>query len=618
MANRLSNLPEHILDSDGDPVSGALVYFYEAGTTTPKDTYSDDGLTTANANPVVADSAGMLADVFIDGDYKVVAKTAAGVTLWTRDDISSVPLSGVASTRAPYASDEAAGAAGYATKAQMNVKSGETIILQCDPTSGDDLQAMCEWGGSRGHFVEQGGEFYIEIADGLHDVSTYVDITDGGRLSIRATGTPSFLTVTSATFSGVSGAVTVTVNVDAGTPLPARVVAGFAVGGFNVQGDGSADILNTGMIVKSRVSDTQFTADIYSNGANLSAFTTPDTGYTTNDDLGISNNRLMVPQCTIRANEDGWDGAAREGFFNALRGGNIKIEDVGFSFNGGTGEEDMFFAQGKGSEIHFFDYCVVAGAGEMVLRTSNYANIITNRCCLGGGITGANIWQGSGGGTLSATRTMMGSVSADAISAAGGDAVLSSCVVTGANLLLRTTYPEASIIAAQTRLSHGAIGVTPTKGDVTMDAKGSIKLCTTPIGLTGTNAGRAHGNPTISGNTNAAVTAFEIQSTGGVWLQSASAPYLGTFHSVGRFSGTLDFPSISAHSYADLTMACSGAAFNDFCHLARSGSSEPAEGVNFRAFVSSADTVTIRAFNVTTGAIDPASFTGLVLVIRAA
>ena len=45
-------------DSNGDPVSGGLLYVYDAGTSTPATTYSDVNLTIANANPVVLNSAG--------------------------------------------------------------------------------------------------------------------------------------------------------------------------------------------------------------------------------------------------------------------------------------------------------------------------------------------------------------------------------------------------------------------------------------------------------------------------------------------------------------------------------------------------------------------------------
>ena len=46
------------LDNDGNPLSGGKVYFYSAGTSTPLDTYTSSALTSANANPVVLDSAG--------------------------------------------------------------------------------------------------------------------------------------------------------------------------------------------------------------------------------------------------------------------------------------------------------------------------------------------------------------------------------------------------------------------------------------------------------------------------------------------------------------------------------------------------------------------------------
>lgn len=59
-----------LLDNNGDPLAGGYVYFYEPGTTTAKDTYSDKDLTTANTNPVVLDAYGRAA-VFLNGDYKV-------------------------------------------------------------------------------------------------------------------------------------------------------------------------------------------------------------------------------------------------------------------------------------------------------------------------------------------------------------------------------------------------------------------------------------------------------------------------------------------------------------------------------------------------------------------
>lgn len=558
--------------------------------------------------------AGQILNVRLGGYVYEVAASGATDHHLTRPDGVKLYLRGNTLTQAQAPGAQIARIA-YGLGASLIVKTGESIALVCDPSGGDNLQAMAKWISSRGHYVDQGGELYLQIADGLHNVSTYIDIVDGGQLDVRATAMPDFLTVTSATFSATTGDLTATVNVSAGTPLPARVVAGFAVGGLNIQGDGGADILNCGMIVKARVSNTQFTADIFSSGVALSAFTTPDNTAT----LGLTPNQLMVPKCTIRAAEAGWDGAAREAFMNVLRGGKIGLTHVGLSYNGAAGDNDMLFARDAGSEIYLRDYCVVAGTGEMVARSFNYGNIITNRSCLGGGQTGANIWQGSGGGTLTAVRTMMGSVSADAIStSAGGKVFATACVVAGANILARTTYVDASLTLANCRLSRGNLGVAPTDGNITIDSNSSIKACTTPISITSSQSGTVSGDPTISGNTNATVTPFEVQASGGVWLPSASRPVDASLYAIGRFSGSLNFPSIAAGSFADLTITATGADFNDFCLISRSGSAEPAQAVDFRAFVSAANTVTVRAFNVSSAAIDPTAFTGLVLVLRSA
>lgn len=78
---------ERALDANGDPLSGALAYIYETGTTTPETTYSDTALSAANTNPIVADSAGRFGQAFYDGnvDVKVVYRTSAGVEIETRD-----------------------------------------------------------------------------------------------------------------------------------------------------------------------------------------------------------------------------------------------------------------------------------------------------------------------------------------------------------------------------------------------------------------------------------------------------------------------------------------------------------------------------------------------------
>ena len=77
-------------DNNGNPLAGGKIYSYEAGTSTPKATYSEATGTTANANPVVLDSRGE-ASVYLSGTYKLVLKDADDVQLWSMDNVSMMP-----------------------------------------------------------------------------------------------------------------------------------------------------------------------------------------------------------------------------------------------------------------------------------------------------------------------------------------------------------------------------------------------------------------------------------------------------------------------------------------------------------------------------------------------
>lgn len=81
-------------DDNGDPLAAGLLYTVTAGGAFPGDalaTYSDVGLTTANANPIVLDSAGRATIFLLPSSYKFILKNAAGATIATRDNISAVP-----------------------------------------------------------------------------------------------------------------------------------------------------------------------------------------------------------------------------------------------------------------------------------------------------------------------------------------------------------------------------------------------------------------------------------------------------------------------------------------------------------------------------------------------
>jgi hypothetical protein len=85
--------PGHVfLDDNGTPVNAGLVGFFRTGTSTEQDTYSDSTLDTANANPIVLNSAGrsttaIYGDPSSGFDYRVRLATSADAQIWQYDDI---------------------------------------------------------------------------------------------------------------------------------------------------------------------------------------------------------------------------------------------------------------------------------------------------------------------------------------------------------------------------------------------------------------------------------------------------------------------------------------------------------------------------------------------------
>jgi hypothetical protein len=84
------------LDANGDVYSGAVLHFFDAGTSTPRTVYSDSGLSTSLGVTVTCDSGGYPTS---DGNaktliytgttaYKVTLKNSAGTTIWSHDNIA--------------------------------------------------------------------------------------------------------------------------------------------------------------------------------------------------------------------------------------------------------------------------------------------------------------------------------------------------------------------------------------------------------------------------------------------------------------------------------------------------------------------------------------------------
>lgn len=77
-----------ILDQNGKPMPNARVYFYDAGTNTPRTTYTTKAMVVANQWPVLTDGYGRIPVAWLgEGDYSARATTPFGAQIFIEDDL---------------------------------------------------------------------------------------------------------------------------------------------------------------------------------------------------------------------------------------------------------------------------------------------------------------------------------------------------------------------------------------------------------------------------------------------------------------------------------------------------------------------------------------------------
>src|SRR3990167_10153775 len=75
------------LDANGDPIAGAYLEFFEAGTATPLAVYSDVDGTISLGAVVTANAGGLFAEMFmLPQAYDIDLYTSAGVLVWSAVD----------------------------------------------------------------------------------------------------------------------------------------------------------------------------------------------------------------------------------------------------------------------------------------------------------------------------------------------------------------------------------------------------------------------------------------------------------------------------------------------------------------------------------------------------
>ena len=89
MASLLSAIRTRFFDKSNKPLAGGKVYTYEANSTNPKVTWSDEALTVQNTNPVLLDNEGT-ALIFFSGKYRFRIEDSEGVLIEDNPSVTSL------------------------------------------------------------------------------------------------------------------------------------------------------------------------------------------------------------------------------------------------------------------------------------------------------------------------------------------------------------------------------------------------------------------------------------------------------------------------------------------------------------------------------------------------
>jgi hypothetical protein len=142
------------------PSSGARLFFYETGTNTFRNTFTDQAATTPNANPVIADSNGVFSNIFIDGTYKVILQNTNSTQIWEADPVVSL----------------------VSVSNEINILDNTSLIA----ASGLDIGAklLCPRYSNGGELVD--GLFYVIVAGGTGtaDGGSFFDLDNDNQAQL--------------------------------------------------------------------------------------------------------------------------------------------------------------------------------------------------------------------------------------------------------------------------------------------------------------------------------------------------------------------------------------------------------------------------------------------------
>ena len=192
---------QQYFDNNGVPLAGGLIYTYQAGTSTPLATYTDNGGTVANANPIVLDSAGRVPYeiwMFTGYSYKFVIQSATATSIQTLDNL--YPILQNAPTSAPAIPS---GGIILWSGSTGSVPSGWYL---CDGTNGTpDLRNSFIVGAGNTYAVgATGGTADAIVVSHTHTATSTSTVTDTGHSHTPSNGAQ-FATYSGSGSSGFTG-----------------------------------------------------------------------------------------------------------------------------------------------------------------------------------------------------------------------------------------------------------------------------------------------------------------------------------------------------------------------------------------------------------------------------
>lgn len=166
------------LDSEGIPLVGGKIYTYQAGSSTPLDTYTDYNGTVANTNPIILGTDGRTPDeiwLTYGYNYKFVIKDASDVTIQTLDN-----LYGILQTAPASAPTIPSGCIILWSGASGSIPSGYYL---CDGNNGTpDLRNRFIVGAGDTYSVNQtGGSADAIVVSHTHTATSTSVVTDPGH-----------------------------------------------------------------------------------------------------------------------------------------------------------------------------------------------------------------------------------------------------------------------------------------------------------------------------------------------------------------------------------------------------------------------------------------------------